>query len=99
MLKVNRFGAKQVSLNVRSKLSDASIRGVEVSLANFEGVENLPATRDDLGVFTVSASSLESALISQVLSGSSSATLKITPVGDVPGLTTLDGNPVKVEFN
>ena len=98
-LKVNRFGAKQVSLNVRSKLSDASIRGVEVSLANFEGVEDLLATRDDLGVFTVSANSLETALKSTVLGDSSSATLKITPVGDVPGLTTLDGKPVKVEFN
>jgi hypothetical protein len=98
-LKVNRFGAKQVSLNVRSKLSDASIRGVEVSLANFEGVEDLLATRDDFGFFTVSANSLETALKSTVLGDSSSATLKITPVGDVPGLTTLDGKPVKVEFN
>jgi hypothetical protein len=42
---------------------------------------------------------LETALKSTVLGDSSSATLKITPVGDVPGLTTLDGRPVKVEFN
>lgn len=98
-LKVNRFGASQISVNVKSKSSGASIRGVEILLANFEGVENLGTTRDDLGGFTVSASSLESALKSDVLGGSSSATLKITPVGDVPGLTTLDGKPVKVEFN
>jgi len=98
-LKVNRFDASQISVNVKSKSSGASIRGVEVSLANFEGVENLSTTRDDLGVFTVSANSLETALKSTVLGDSSSATLKITPVGDVPGLTTLDGRPVKVEFN
>jgi hypothetical protein len=98
-LKVNRFSASQISMNVRSKSSGASIRGVEVSLANFEGVEDLGTTRDDLGVFTVSANSLESALKSPVLGDSSSATLRITPVGDVPGLTTLDGKPVKVEFN
>lgn len=98
-LKVNRFGAKQISVNVKSKSSGASIRDVEVSLANFEGVEVLGTTRDDLGVFTVSASSLETALKSSVLGGSSSATLKITPVGDVPGLTTIQGSPVKVEFN
>jgi hypothetical protein len=98
-LKVNRFGASPISVNVKSKSSDASIRGVEVSLANFEGVEDLGTTRDDLGVFTVSANSLESALKSPVLGDSSSATLRITPVGDVPGLTTLDGRPVKVEFN
>jgi hypothetical protein len=42
---------------------------------------------------------LETALNSPVLGSSSSATLRITPVGDVPGLTTLDGRPVKVEFN
>jgi len=98
-LKVNRFDASQISVNVKSKSSGASIRGVEVSLANFEGVENLGTTRDDLGKFTVSANSLETALKSSVLGDSSSATLKITPVGDVPGLTTLDGKPVKVEFN
>jgi hypothetical protein len=98
-LKVNRFGASQISVNVKSKSSGASIRGVDISLANFEGVENLGTTRDDLGVFTVSANSLETALKSTVLGDSSSATLKITPVGDVPGLTTLDGRPVKVEFN
>ena len=98
-LKVNRFDASQISMNVKSKSSGASIRGVEVSLANFEGVENLGTTRDDLGVFTVSSSSLETALKSPALGDSSSATLKITPVGDVPGLTTLDGKPVKVEFN
>ena len=98
-LKVNRFGASQISVNVKSKSSGASIRGVEVSLANFEGVEDIGTTRDDLGVFTVSANSLETALNSPVLGSSSSATLKITPVGDVPGLTTLDGRPVKVEFN
>jgi hypothetical protein len=99
ILKVNRFGASQIAVNVKSKSSGASIRGVEVSLANFEGVEDLGTTRDDLGVFTVSANSLETALKSTVLGDSSSATLKITPVGDVPGLTTLDGRPVKVEFN
>ena len=99
ILKVNRFGASQIAVNVKSKSSGASIRGVEVSLANFEGVENLGTTRDDLGVFTVSANSLETALKSTMLGDSSSATLKITPVGDVPGLTTLDGRPVKVEFN
>lgn len=98
-LKVNRFSPSQISVNVKSKASGASIRGVEVSLANFEGVEDLGTTRDELGIFTVSANSLETALKSTVLGNSSSATLKITPVGDVPGLTTLDGRPVKVEFN
>jgi len=98
-LKRNRFGAKQILVNVKSKSSGASIREVEVSLANFEGVKDLSTTRDDLDIFTVSSNSLESALKSPVLVDASSATLRITPVGDVPGLTTLDGRPVKVEFN
>ena len=98
-LKINRFEPSKITVNVKATSSDISVRGVQVLLANFEGVENLDAISNDLGGFAISPMAIQGALNNGALRNSSSATLKVTPVGDVPGLTTVDGKPVKVEFN
>jgi len=98
-LKINRFETSKISVNVKATSSETSVRGVQMSLANFEAVENLEANMKGLGEFEISATDIEGVLTKGALRSSSSATLKIIPVGDVPGLTTDDGKPVKVEFN
>ena len=98
-LKINRFETSKISVNVKATSSETSVRGVQMSLANFEAVENLEASMKGLGEFEIAATSIEGVLTKGALQSSSSATLKVIPVGDVPGLTTDDGKPVKVEFN
>ena len=98
-LKINRFETSKISVNVKATSSETSVRGVQMSLANFEAVENLEASMKGLGEFEIAATDIEGVLTKGALRSSSSATLKVIPVGDVPGLTTDDGKPVKVEFN
>ena len=98
-LEVNRFDAKPIAFTIKAASSETSIRDAQFSLSNFEAIEDVVADRQELGLFKLSKQVLERALKDGELKKASSATLKVQPIGDVPGLTTSDGRPVKVDFN
>jgi hypothetical protein len=98
-LEINRFDAKPIAFKIKAASSETSIRNAQITLSNFEASEDVFADRPGLGRFELSKQVLERALKDGQLKKASSATLKVLPVGDVPGLTTSDGLPVKVDFN
>jgi hypothetical protein len=98
-LEINRFDAKPIAFTIKAASSETSIRNAQITLSNFEASEDVFADRPGLGRFELSKQVLERALKDGQLKKASSATLKVLPVGDVPGLTTSDGLPVKVDFN
>ena len=98
-LEINRFDAGPIAFTIKAASSETSIRDAQISLSNFEATEDVFADRPGLGRFVLSKQALEKTLRSDQFIKASSATLKVLPVGDVPGLTTSDGRPVKVDFN
>ena len=98
-LEINRFDADPIAFTIKAASSETSIRDAQISLSNFEAIEDVIADRPEPGRFELSKQVLERALKDGQLKKASSATLRVLPVGDVPGLTTSDGRPVKVDFN
>lgn len=96
---INRFKPESIVLKIKTASVETAIRDAQISLINFSGVEELKSSRSASGDFLVSDQVIDKALNGEKLGKTSSVTLRVVPVGDVAGLTTLDGKPVKVDFN
>lgn len=98
-VKISRF--KALDLNVRVDVGTPSsiIDGLDVNIRGPNNLSVKPEVRSGAeGRFVIPGSGLVKVLSQGELAKASSALLILTPQGEVPGLTTRQGNPVDIDF-